>query len=165
MSLEVITVNNGSNEYPGNFTSEEIEIIKNNTTGNILNLFSGKSDIGNIRIDYKFGVIKEDVFEFLYYNTLHFDTIIIDAPYNQKFADTYQKIGNTEKQFIIFANAKKTTLLWDYIKKLKPEIIILKSWNYYIPKGYKLKKGYLCYAGGYRKPTLLLIMEREASPK
>jgi len=40
---------------------------------------------------------------------------------------------------------------------LKPNRIILKSWNYYIPKGYILNKGFLCYAGGYRKSTILLI--------
>ena len=39
-------------------------------------------------------------------------TVIIDAPYNQKFADTYKKLGNTPKQFIIFANTEKTTLLF-----------------------------------------------------
>ena len=41
-----------------------------------------------------------------------------------------------------------------------PEIIILKSWNYYLPKGYNLKKVYLCYPGGYRKSTILLILKR-----
>ena len=66
-----------------------------------------------------------------------------------------------EEQFLIFANAKKTTKLFELIKeKLNPERIILKSWNYYVPEGYELKKAYLCYAGGYRKPTILLIMDR-----
>ena len=160
MKLEIIKVSNGTNNYPGNFTREELKIIKYNSKGKVLNLFSGKCDFGNVRIDFKFGTHQEDVFDFLEDNEEYFNTIIIDAPYNQRFADLYQKIGNTPKQFIIFANTKYTTLLWEHILNLNPEIIILKSWNYYVPKGYRLKKGYLCYPGGYRKSTLLLIHNR-----
>ena len=129
--------------------------------GRILHLFSGKSTLGNIRVDYRFGNIKSDVFEYLEECSRVFKTIIIDPPYNQKFADKYQEVGNTPKQFIIFANTEGTTRLFNLIReKINPDIIIMKSWNYYIPKGYKLKKGFLCYAGGYRKPTILLVLER-----
>lgn len=160
--LEVITVGNGSKEYYGNFTKKEIQIIKNFVRDPTLHLFSGKSDIGNIRVDFKFGNIKDDVFNFLNFTKPNlFNTVIIDAPYNQKFADKYQKIGNTPKQFIIFANTVRTTFLFNKIIEIAPEIIILKSWNYYIPKGYYLKKGFLCYAGGYRKSTLLLILKKK----
>ena len=162
--MEVITVSNGNNEYPGNFTKKEISIIKKYSTGTILNLFSGKSSIGNVRVDFKFGNCTMDVFDYLNnFKYHHFNTVIVDAPYNLKFANKYQKIGNTPKQFIIFANTTDTTHLFNLIsKKIKPDIIILKSWNYYVPKDYKLVKGFLCYPGGYRKSTILLILEREA---
>ena len=162
-NLEIITVGNGNNKYFGNFTAKERNIILKNCTGKILNLFSRKSKIGHTRIDFEFGNCTMDVFDYLNYITLlknYFETIIIDAPYNQKFGNKYQKIGNTPKQFIIFANTRQTTILWNKIIELNPKIIILKSWNYYIPKGYQLKKGYLCYPGGYRKSTLLLIMSK-----
>ena len=162
MSLEVITVGNGSNEYFGNFTRKEITIIKEYIIEYSLNLFSGKSLLGDVRVDYQFGNIKMNVFEYLNTCKRSYKTVIIDAPYNKKLAIKYQKLSNTPKQFIIFANTKDTTILFNLItEKIKPEIIILKSWNYYIPKGYRLKKGYLCYAGGFRKSTILLILERK----
>lgn len=162
VKLELIGVGNGDDNYPGNFTLEEKIIIQNHIRGKSLNLFSGKCQIGDIKIDYKYGDYDMDVFEYLddclEFN-LKFGTIIIDAPYNQRFANMYQKIGNTPKQFIIFANAKKTTELFNKIIKIGPDIIILKSWNYYCLRGYSVKKGYVCYAGGYRKSTFLIIME------
>jgi len=161
--IEIITVGNGNSEYFGNFTKKENNIILKNCTGKILNLFSGKSKIGNIRIDFEYGNCTMNVFDWLDNISEfidYFDTIIVDAPYNKKFGNKYQKIGNTPKQFIIFANTKQTTLLWNKIIELNPKRIILKSWNYYIPKGYILEKGYLCYAGGYRKSTLLLILHK-----
>jgi len=168
MNLKIINVDNGNNNYPGNFCKKEIEIIKKNILpGLSLNLFSGKSSLGNVRIDYSFGNFKMNVFNYL--NSLSskneieyidFKTVIIDFPYNDKFAKKYQKIGNTPKQFIGFANTKDTTILFNHLIRLEPKRIIIKSWNYYIVKGYKLKKGYLCYPGGYRKSTLLLIMDK-----
>lgn len=159
--IELIKVGNGTSEYPGNFTKKEIQIIKKNIKGKVLHLFSGKSNIGDIRVDFINGNIKSDVFLFLGYNQTHFNTILIDAPYNQKFADKYQKLGDTPKQFIIFASVKKTTELFDKIIKISPDIIILKSWNYYCLKGYEIKKCYVCYPGGYRKSTFLIVMKRK----
>ena len=159
--IEVITVGNGTNDYPGNFTKKEIRIINENILGKTLHLFSGKSDIGEVRIDYKHGNFRVDVFYYLKCVSKNaFQTILIDAPYNQRFADIYQKLGNTPKQFVIFANAKKTTELFELVNNLDPDLIILKSWNYYVPKGYNLKKCYLCYPGGYRKSTILEILEK-----
>ena len=159
--MKVIKVGNGTDIYPGNFTKKEIHIIKQNIKGRCLHLFSGKSDIGDIRVDYAFGNIKSDVFLFLEYNKSYFSTIIIDAPYNKRFAEKYQKLGKTPEQFIIFANAKETTRLFNLIDKLDPEIIILKSWNYYQMKRYENIKSYLLYSGGYRKSPILLIMKRK----
>jgi len=162
MKLKIITVDNGTiGNYPGSFAKKELEIIKYNSKGRVLSLFSGRCGFGYRRVDLSCEEATHimDVFDFLFENELIYNTIIIDAPYNQRFADKYQKIGNTSKQFIIFADFRKTTLLWHYILQINPEIIILKSWNYYIPKGYHLREGYLCYAGGYRKPTILEILE------
>jgi hypothetical protein len=160
MDIEIINVSNGTKNYPGNFTKKEIAIIKQNSIGNILNLFSGKSNIGNTRVDFscKEATHNMDVFSFLLKNKTYFDTIIIDFPYNKTFGNKYQKIGNTPKQFIGFASVQKTNLLFQYIIEMKPKIVIMKSWNFYILKNYKLKKGFLCYPGGYRKSTILLIL-------
>ena len=164
-NLEIINVGNGNNKYPGNFTNKENKIIIENCSlkGKTLHLFSGKSIIGDVRVDFEYGNCTMDVFNYL--NNINsvkecnFKTVIIDAPYNQKFGNKYQELGNTPKQFIIFANTSQTTILWNKIREINPEIIILKSWNYYILQGYFLKKGYLCYPGGFRKSTLLLILK------
>lgn len=172
--LELINVDNGNNTYPGNFAKKEQSIISEFAFGYIVNLFSGKSEIGNMRIDLacKEANINADVFSYLEnlkdsqgneMRLLGVNTVILDPPYNEKFAQKYHKLSKLKEneQFIIFADSKRTTKLFELIKeKLNPERIILKSWNYYVPKGYELKKGYLCYAGGYRKPTILLIMDR-----
>ena len=161
MRITLIKVGNGSKDYHGDFTKKEIQIIKNSVRVPTLHLFSGKSDIGNIRVDFKFGNIKDDVFNFLQFvKPSLFNTVIIDAPYNSKFADKYQKIGNTPKQFIIFADARKTTELFNHIIRIAPEVVVLKSWNYYCIKGYDIKDCFICYAGGYRKPTFLIIMRK-----
>lgn len=159
--MKVITVSNGDSSYPGNFTSEELKIIKYNSKGRVLNLFSGKCRFGNIRVDFAFGNVKRDVFGFLQDNKEYFDTIIIDAPYNKSFGYKYQELGKTPMQFIIFANTRKTTILFNKIKEMKPRIIILKSWNYYCVEGYYIDKSFLCYPGGYRKSTILLIMRKK----
>lgn len=163
LNFYLLKVSNGTDEYPGNFTSKENKIIINDCKGKVLHLFSGKSDIGDVRVDYVFGNVKQNVFDFLKKNKEYFDTIIIDAPYNQRFADKYQKIGNTPKQFIIFADTRKTTEMFEYINEIDPDVIILKSWNYYCLKRYYIKDCYICYAGGYRKPTFLIVMWRRFS--
>ena len=168
--IELLKVSNGTDDYPGNFTKEEKTIIQRYIKGNILHLFSGKSKIGHIRVDYSCNEAthKTDVFGFL--NSVlcaskeTFDTVILDPPYNKRFADEYQALGNTFEQFIIFANSEKTTLLFNLLEKLKPTRIIIKSWNYYVPRNYRRFKCFVCYAGGYRKPTFLMICERKQNP-
>lgn len=160
--ISLIYSSNGNSDYPGNFTKEEITLINRYLAGKILNLFSGRSLIGHERIDYSCNEATKnmDVFEYLT-EPGSFDTVIIDAPYNTWFADKYKKIGDTPEQFIIFASAEKTTRLFTLIEeKIKPAVIIIKSWNYYIPAGYNLEKLFVCYPGGYRKSTMLLIAKR-----
>jgi len=162
--LEIINVGNGSNKYPGNFTKKESEIIQENIIGHSLHLFSGRSKIGDVRIDFSCNesTIQGDVFEFLEYNYTKFDTIILDPPYNARFTKKYRSLDERNKnQFCIFTgNLKKNRILFDSLRKIAPKRIILKSWNYYIIKDYFFEKGYLCYSGGYRKSTILLIMDK-----
>lgn len=161
--LHKINVSNKRNNYIGGFTIEEERIISEFCIDNTLNLFSGNSEIGHWKIDYssKKADFNCDVFEFLeLWEPLKCNTVIIDPPYNQKYADKYQKIGNTPKQFIIFADVKNTNRLFKLISDINPKRIIIKSWNYYVPIGYYDKGSFLCYAGGYRKPTILMLLEK-----
>lgn len=166
--MQLIKVGNGSPAYHGDFAKKEIELIQANIKGSCIHLFSGKSLIGNVRIDLSCdeATIKGDVFELLPDFIDHkasFNTVIIDPPYNEKFAGKYDKLSSVKgKQFIIFASVEKTTKLFDMIAQLNPQVIIIKSWHYYVPKTMLEEKSscYVCYAGGYRKPTFLMICRR-----
>ena len=165
--IELLKVSNGTADYPGDFTPEEIKIIHRSLSGRALHLFSGCSKIGHVRVDFscKEATLNQDVFKYLSETKESFDIVILDPPYNKRFADRYQKIGETPDQFIIFANAKKTTELFNLIEKnIKPSKIIMKSWNYYVPRNFRENKCFVCYAGGYRKPTFLMICDRKQNP-
>lgn len=170
-TMKIITVgNSGAEDYPGNFTKEEDELIKANMIGKVLHLFSGRSLIGDIRVDFsqEEATIKSDVFEYLRtHQNEQVDTIVLDPPYNDRFADKYDKANKSgnkhqQKQFVIFANSRETTELFQLMAGLKPKRIIMKSWQYYnfSTYGYTDIGSYICYAGGYRKPTFLMICEK-----
>jgi len=100
--LELIKVDNGNNTYPGSFTKKEIEIIENNIFGYCVHLFSGKSKIGNVRVDFDCpeATLNDDVFAFLERNNYgNVDTVILDPPYNEKFGLKYQKLIKEESEF------------------------------------------------------------------
>lgn len=166
--LKLINVDNGDSSYPGSFAKKEIEIIKHWVNPDkTLHLFSGNSDIGKERVDFanENATVKCDVFDFLRGNVEKYDYVILDPPYNDKFADKYNKKSGVEyNQFVVFADSKKTSMLFDLIcKKVDPKCIIMKSWYYYILNGYEFNDGYICYAGGFRKPTFLLKMVKVGS--
>jgi len=160
--LKIITIGNNKSNFIGAFVNKEINIIKKWIEPPCLHLFSGSSLIGETRIDisHQNATHNIDVFEYLKLAPNTNNTIIIDAPYNKKYEEIYNTHGLIFTSFSIFANTPKTSLLWKLISKLAPKIIILKSWNYYILKNYYLNDGYLCYSGGYRKPTILLKMKK-----
>lgn len=161
--LKIITIGNNKSNFVGAFVNKEIIIIKEWIKPPCLNLFSGSSLIGEERIDisHENATLNCDVFEYLDLAPNTFNTILIDAPYNKKYEEIYNTHGQKFTNFSIFANTPKTSLLWKLISKLSPERIILKSWNYYILRNYDFNDGYLCYPGGYRKPTILLKMTRK----
>jgi hypothetical protein len=163
--IEFHTVDNGG-RYPGSFTKFEYEMIQEMSFGNILHLFSGSSEFGHTRIDLAHSNATDnvDVFDFLKEESIKskFDTVIMDPPYNKKFAEKYAALGNTDlkKQFVIFAQAKRTTEFFILLKRINAKRYIMKSWNWYVPKGYKVFRCIVGYAGGYRKPTWLVILDK-----
>lgn len=165
VKLEVITVDNGSSEYPGSFAKKEQEIIRVYMKEPCLHLFSGRSRIGSVRVDLSCdeATHKQDVFEYLEGCKEKFATVLLDPPYNDKFADKYEKLnikGDKGKQFVVFADSGRISRLFDLIVGLDPEIIIMKSWYYYVFRGYDILTGFVCYAGGYRRPCFLLVEKR-----
>ena len=72
-SIDILKVGNGTKDYPGNFTKKEVNIINSFSTGKIINIFSGKSKIGDLRLDFscKEATNNCDVFEYLEYNDLN----------------------------------------------------------------------------------------------
>jgi hypothetical protein len=149
--------NKSQREYPGAFTPEEENIIIDWCRGTILHLFAGTSKIGEVRIDSTpTATHNQDVFTFLESSQNIFQTIILDPPYNKRYAQMYIKLGG-RGNFIM--GQKGTKHLFKLICQLHPERIIIKSWGYYglEKQNYIMHEGYVCYAGGYRKPTFLLL--------
>jgi adenine-specific DNA methylase len=161
--VEFARVDNGGH-YPGSFTKKEYDWIHQFSTGKVLHLFSGSSLFGDCRVDlsHENATKNADVFEFLEQNSIYYDTILLDPPYNSRFAQRYAILSKSDvsRQFIIFAQAEKTTTFFNHLIRLAPKRIIMKSWNWYVVKGYKVVNSILCYAGGYRKPTLFMVLEK-----
>ena len=161
--MKIIKAGNCDHRYVGGFSKTEIEIIEKSSEGKVLHLFSGKSNIGQVRVDFSQpeATHNQDVFEFLSNCDEQFDTVLLDPPYNENYAEKYNKLsGGNTTQFVIFANAKKTTELFNLIIGLNPNSIIIRSWNYYVPHGYYDSGSYLVYFGGYRKPIILMICKK-----
>lgn len=181
--LDLINVGMGTSGYQGDFTKHEIDIIKNEMNGKkTLHLFSGSSTLGDERIDFDNpnATHKGDVFEFLrdYENKEEkAKVVVLDPPYlHEKSIKEYTKAENIyrsqqskvklKKEDLFHAfdpeNPQQTRELFDLIaKNVKPEKIVMKSWNYYVPEGYHdTCRSSAGYAGGYRKTTYIMVLER-----
>jgi hypothetical protein len=112
--------------YRGGFPSSVSEIIKELISGRVLNLYSGASDIGTIRVDL---VCKEathnmTVEEFIANDKSHWDWVILDPPYKIKkpeflnnFADARPLSGNAliKDRLRLYLRAAADNVLWlDY---------------------------------------------------
>jgi hypothetical protein len=169
-TLPVITVSNSRSNYEGGFTKEEEALIQSWTAGYTVSLFCGMCEIGDERIDLNDETVYTallDVFEYIAnpaYPLQHPNTILLDPPYNERYATKYAKHCKTPSDFVIFADVQRTNQLFNWIKAQQPAQIILKSFQFYRFEGYEVK-GVITYAGGYRRPIFLLCNYRSETNK
>ncbi len=156
------------NDYIGGFSEKERKIVMKFSIYPILHLFSGKSTIGDIRIDLNpdsNATHLVDVFEAIKRidnNSYNINTILMDPIYcsEQRKEIWREKYKCNEKDLYIFPyDTKKTKLLWNFFQKIYPKRIIIKSLNHYTIPGYELIQGYDIYPGAFKPNRCISIYQ------
>jgi hypothetical protein len=121
--IEVTGLGMNMTGYPGGFTPVVQRIIREVIYGNVLHLYSGSSEIGDVRIDlsHKNATVNCDVAEFIAHDPRHWDFVILDPPYaaiaKQKlevYAENASLSGNVKWRNEIrdFFRERTSNVLW-----------------------------------------------------
>ena len=166
----------GKQGYWGAFAPSEEALVRKYANYPCLHLFSGMSEIGDIRVDInpnsKANVF-HDVFAFLETNSTvdrefgDFESVVYDAPYSrpmqEEYAKRYELDPDTMYHYSYFGGMdKRTHALHDAIQKMSPRYIIVKCWTVapWRSRGYVIKELMLGCWGGLRPMTVLAVFER-----
>ena len=158
----------GSNKkgYPGAFPDNVERIIRQILTGSqgrILHLFSGTSDIGNVRVDLKRpeATINTNVFDFIKTDDAKgpWEWCLLDPPYIMKspikeYADQTSVAASVPKRRalgVFFLNHCANVLWFDFCAPL--------------PSGFYREKIMFFLPGGYRHVRTLSWLKREGQLK
>ncbi len=158
------------NDWVGGFSKVEIKFIRKYAKKPILHLFSGKSKIGQIRIDINSesnATIIQDVFEYIEKNKPKINTILLDPIYcaeqrQEIWKNKYSKLGIDKKLLYIYPyDVKKTVKLYNFFEKINPERIIIKAYDRHIPKRYKILAGLNIEIGAFKPNRWIWVYERK----
>lgn len=140
--------------YPGAFPTAVIKIINQTVYGRVLNLFSGVSYIGDVRVDLLRPEATDniDVFDFIKKDTRIWDFVILDPPYAIKSAPEKLKIYGSIKPFT--GNKPYQHLMSDWLIKHAKNVLWLDRSAPLIP-GFKRKKVWLLLPGGWATVVVL----------
>lgn len=164
----VTDIDNVVNDWVGGFSPFEVKMINKYSKPPILHLFSGMSEIGNIRIDINpnsRATIIEDVFEYIQDCSEVFNTILLDPIYcseerQEIWKEKYSKLGIKKEQLYIFPyDTRKTRELWEFFERKYSLRIIIKSLNHYTIPNYKLLQGFDIYPGAFKPNRCLSIYQ------
>lgn len=161
MRVEVEALGMGFNNsgYPGAFTMPVQNIIKSLISGQVLNLFSGSSLIGNERVDIKHpnATINQNIKDFIKVDKRDWDYVILDPPYNITRTGTKLK-GYGEKGCIasdvVFRRSLKL-----YLQDHAYNILWLDTCAPMI-RGFHRRKLWLLLPGGFHTVRVLSWLER-----
>lgn len=147
-------------EYPGAFTPTVDRIINQTIYGRVLHLFSGISKIGDIRVDTERleATNREDVLEFIGKDKTHWDFVILDPPYEIKRKskiEVYARVSSVAADVIL------RTKLSDYFLSHTDNVLWLDMCAP-LPKGFKRKKLWFLFPGGYHTLRVLSWLKPEA---
>jgi len=145
--------------YPGAFTPTVDRIINQTIYGKVLNLFSGVSKIGDVRVDIERleATHRKHVLTFIEQDTRYWDFIILDPPYEIK---TKSKIEIYARVSSVAADVLLRTKLSDYFSNHTDNILWLDICAP-LPKGFKRKKLWFLFPGGYHTLRVLSWLEAE----
>lgn len=159
--IEVRPLGISKGEYPGQFTPQVEKIIKQwliKYPGKVLNLFSGISKIGDVRVDFDNpnATIHGSVEDYLRTSEEKFEWVILDPPYLVNSAEL--KTGfKISRPFSCSIPARRLFEAWA-VRHTK-RIIYL---DVCCPRfhGFKRIKVYFLLPGGYRNLRVLTISKK-----
>lgn len=158
------------NDWIGGFSPFEVKIIRKYSKPPILHLFSGMSEIGDVRVDINpksKAHHKIDVFDFIKENSCltGFNTVLLDPIYcseerQELWRERYSELGiNKEDLYIFPYDTRRTKKLWNFFERLYPMRIIIKSLNHYTIPNYELLQGFDIYPGAFKPNRCLSIYQ------
>lgn len=149
--------------YAGAFTPTINKIIKeiifDLKSPNVLNLFSGVSKIGNVRIDIERpeATLRMDVLDFIRNNGEHWDLVILDPPYEIKRKKKLEQYGKTSS---VAADVEFRRALADFFYNHADNVLWLDLCAP-LPKGFKRQKVWFLFPGGYHTVRTLSWLRRK----
>jgi len=146
--IEICGMGGNYSGYPGAFPTKVEKIIKDTIHGRVLNLFSGVSKIGNVRVDLlrKEATINSDVFDFIQKSKLIYDFVIVDPPYAIKSAPNKLKIYGSIKPFT--GNVPYQRKMSEFLKTHARNVLWLDC-SAPLPAGFKREKMWVLLPGGW----------------
>lgn len=162
-SFEVIICGMGNNltGYPGAFTPVVDGIVRqviSDIDGKTLHLFSGVSKLGDIRVDVERpeATSNRDVLGFIRSDSRFWDLVILDPPYEIKRKGKLEEYGRTSS---VAADVILRRALADYFINHTQNILWLDMCAP-LPKGFRRKKLWFLFPGGYHTIRILSWLER-----
>jgi len=157
--VEVLMMGTQSGEYWGAFTPIVENIINKTITGKVLHLFSGRSLIGNERVDLERpeATIRQDVRDFIKTDKRHWTFVVLDPPYEQK---RKSKLKDYAKPMALSSDVFFRREVIQYCLDHVDNIL----WLDYCapnPKGFRRQKLWVLIQGAYFPVRILSWLKRE----
>lgn len=161
--FEVLSGTTFDNDYPGAFPREVNRVIKGLVKGEILNLYSGSSKIGSVRIDIDHYNATDhlDVEEFIKNDNRDWGWVILDPPYAITRVDA--KLNGYGIKGSIAANVNRRRLIKQYLQNHAENILWLDQCAPMI-RGFYRKKLWLVLTGAFKNVRVLSWLKREMKP-
>lgn len=172
-----------SNEWIGGFSPLEIKIITQFAVHPILHLFCGNSQIGEIRVDINpksQANMVMNVFDYIHLfrakpfsnptpneDKPNVETILMDPIYcsvdkTAEWRRAYADVGMVKNDLYIYPyDAARTKVLFDWIKEVNPNRVIIKSLGHIPIDGFRITNGFNIYVGAFKPARCITIYERE----
>lgn len=144
--------------YPGAFTPKVTRIIEEVAYGKVLHLFSGVSQIGEVRVDIERpeATHRQDVMDFIATDDRKWDFVVLDPPYEMKRKSKLEEYGRTSS---VAADVELRRALCKYFKCHVDNILWLDMCAP-LPGGFKRKKLWFLFPGGYHTLRVLSWLVR-----
>jgi len=159
--IEITGMGNNITSYPGAFTPVVNKIIEMVIEGKTLQLFSGVSKIGDERVDIERpeATIRKDVLNFIKEDKRDWDFVILDPPYEIKRKSKIEEYGRTSS---VASDVILRRELSEYFLKHTQNILWLDMCAP-LPKGFRRKKIWFLFPGGYHTIRILSWLEKDLS--